>query len=185
MTRTYSRENDDFAALIDHVDKLQQELCAQVRPGVDYTRIHAAAHLKIGRALNEVQLISVPGEDAVDLGLTRVFFPHGVGHLLGLQVHDVGGWTFTSDGQQKPPPTGHECLRLTRTLEAGFVVTIEPGLYFINILLDQARRSALAAYIDWERVERLIPYGGIRIEDNVACTSLDSENITRRAFVGM
>jgi Xaa-Pro dipeptidase len=111
-----------------------------------------------------------------------VFFPHGVGHLLGLQVHDVAGFSVTAEGKQKARPTGHPYLRLTRTLEPGFVVTIEPGLYFIDALLSQARTNAHGAQINWKQVEHFKPYGGIRIEDNVACTTGDPENLTRPAF---
>ena len=111
-------------------------------------------------------------------GLSSVFFPHGVGHLLGLQVHDVAGFSVNPEGKQKARPDGHPYLRLTRTLEPGFVVTIEPGLYFIDALLGEARNSAHAGSINWQQVERFRPYGGIRVEDNVACTAGEPENLT-------
>ena len=114
--------------------------------------------------------------------MSGVFFPHGVGHLLGLQVHDVAGFSIDADGTQKGAPAGHPYLRLTRTLEPGFVVTIEPGLYFIDALLEQARSSAHGKHINWQQVERFRPYGGIRIEDNVACTDGAPENLTRPAL---
>jgi Xaa-Pro dipeptidase len=182
VTRTYSRHEDEFAALIGAMDQLQLELCSQVRAGVDYADIHLDAHVRIGKALREADLITVAGEDAAASGLTRVFFPHGIGHLLGLQVHDVAGFAVTPDGKRKERPQGHPYLRLTRTLEPGFVVTIEPGLYFIDTLLDQARASALGQQINWRQVERFKPYGGIRVEDNVACTQGEPENLTRPAF---
>ena len=125
---------------------------------------------------------SPAAQDAVEPGLSSVFFPHGVGRLLGLQVHDVAGFSVNIDGTQKPRPPGHPYLRLTRTLEPGFVVTIEPGLYFIDPLLREAKQSSHAANIDWERVAAFRPFGGIRIEDNVACTLSTPENLTRAAF---
>jgi Xaa-Pro dipeptidase len=127
-------------------------------------------------------VITMGADDAVASGLSGVFFPHGVGHLLGLQVHDVSGFSVTPEGKHKARPAGHPYLRLTRTLEPGFVVTIEPGLYFIDSLLAAARESAHAAHIDWRQVERFRPFGGIRIEDNVACTAGAPENLTREAF---
>jgi Xaa-Pro dipeptidase len=182
ITRTYSRENDDFAALIAAMDEQQQGLCSEVRAGVDYAEIHLSAHRRIAKLLHEFGLITASPEEAVASGLSSVFFPHGVGHLLGLQVHDVAGFSVTPDGQQKARPQGHPYLRLTRTLEPGFVVTIEPGLYFIEQLLNQARSSPLGQHIDWKQVERFKPYGGVRIEDDVVATTGDPENLTRPAF---
>src|SRR5690606_16370918 len=146
ITRTYSRENDDFAALIAAMDEQQQALCSEVRAGVDYAEIHLSAHRRIAKLLREFGIITVSPEEAVASGLSNVFFPHGLGHLLGLQVHDVAGFSVTPDGQQKARPQGHPYLRLTRTREPGFVVTIEPGLYFIEPLLNQARSSPLGQH---------------------------------------
>jgi Xaa-Pro dipeptidase len=182
ITRTYSAEQDDFAALIAAMDEVQQALCAKVRPGIDYADIHLDAHLRIATVLREHKIIRSDPENAVANGLSSVFFPHGVGHLLGLQVHDVAGLAVDRKGTQKPRPPGHPYLRLTRTLEPGFVVTIEPGLYFIETLLAQARGSKHASSIDWQRVEALKRYGGIRIEDDVVCTDGEPENLTRPAF---
>jgi Xaa-Pro dipeptidase len=104
------------------------------------------------------------------------------GHLLGLQVHDVAGRARDETGREEiPRPAGHPYLRLTRRLEPGFVVTIEPGLYFIDMLLEQAQHNGLGRHINWEAVRRLQPYGGIRIEDDVVCTATATpENLTRR-----
>lgn len=182
ITRTYSYADDEFAALIEGVHRLQQKLCSQVRSGTDYVSIHSSAHVLIGDLLHEAGLITMSGADALESGLSSVFLPHGVGHLLGLQVHDVGGHQADPDGARRPPPDQHPALRLTRTLEPGFVVTIEPGLYFIDLLLERARNSKLGQHIRWEHVGRLKPCGGIRIEDDVVCTEGEPENLTRDAF---
>lgn len=86
------------------------------------------------------------------------------------------------DGGDIDRPVGHPYLRLTRTLESGFVVTMEPGLYFIEPLLAAARSDARAERIHWPRVEALRPFGGIRIEDDLAVTATGCENLTRDAF---
>lgn len=182
VTRTYSWADDEFATLIQEMHRLELALCQQVRSGVDYAAIHLDAHLKIAQLLHDVGLISASASDAVQSGLSSVFFPHGVGHLLGLQVHDVAGFTIDARGMTNDKPPGHPYLRLTRTIAPGFVVTIEPGVYFIEPLLQQARGSAHAELINWSAVERFKPCGGIRIEDNVMCTDAEPENLTRDAF---
>jgi Xaa-Pro dipeptidase len=181
ITRTYSHAHDEFESLIEGMHRLQQKLCAEVRAGVDYADIHLNAHRYIAELLRDSGVIALNADAAVASGLSGIFFPHGVGHLLGLQVHDVSGFSISPDGKRKARPAGHPYLRLTRTLEPGFVVTIEPGLYFIDALLDAARQSAHAAHINWQQVDRFRPYGGIRIEDDVVCTTGEPENLTRRA----
>ncbi len=182
ITRTYTHADDEFRALILRMDELQQSLCTQIRPGVDYTSVHLSAHLHIAQLLYDAELIGLNAEHAVECGLSSVFFPHGVGHLLGLQVHDVGGFMLDAQGTSRAAPAEHRYLRLTRTLQPGFVVTVEPGLYFIDALLEEARRGPLNEHIIWPNVERLRDYGGIRIEDDVLCTAGEAENLTRPAF---
>jgi Xaa-Pro dipeptidase len=114
--------------------------------------------------------------------VTRTFLPHGIGHLLGLEVHDVGGFMRSAESGEIAKPEGHPYLRLTRVLEPGFVVTMEPGIYFIPQLLESARSGARAQHINWPRVEALAPFGGIRIEDDLAVTEEGCENLTREAF---
>lgn len=185
ITRTYSSTADEFAELVSAMHQLQQALCAQVRAGTEYANIHLDAHHRIAALLREHGVIRMEPANAVTSGLSSVFLPHGVGHLLGLQVHDVAGFALDRTGAQTAKPAGHPHLRLTRTLEPGFVVTIEPGLYFIDALLQQAQASQHASAIDWQRVEELRPYGGIRIEDNVVCTTREPENLTRAAFAAV
>src|SRR5512138_484861 len=182
ITRTYAERSDDFAALIERVDALQRGLCAQVQSGAEYVDIHLNAHRSLAALLRDANIISMDPSDAVATGLSSVFLPHGIGHLLGLQVHDVGGFSIDEKGTRREKPTEHPYLRLTRTLGPGFVVTIEPGLYFIDSLLEKARASSLREHINWRAVEHFKPYGGIRIEDDVVCTESEPENLTRDAF---
>ena len=182
ITRTHAAEEGDFANLIRRMDRMQQGLCAQVRAGVDWRDIQLAAHTATAEVLREADLILCGAQEAVERGVTRVFLPHGIGHLLGLEVHDVGGFMSAADGPDVPPPAAHRYLRLTRVLEPGFVVTMEPGIYFIDQLLDEARADERASRINWARVGELSRYGGIRIEDDLAVEAGGAENLTRDAF---
>jgi Xaa-Pro dipeptidase len=184
ITRTYSHQDRDFEALIEQMDELQQSLCASVRAGIDWRDIHLSAHRLVAELLHSADIIRCEADEALALDLSNVFMPHGIGHLLGTQVHDVGGRLASPEGGEIPRPPGHPYLRLTRVLEEGFVVTVEPGIYFIDQLLNQARGDAREAKINWPRVEQLRKFGGIRIEDNLAVTATGCENLTRDAFRG-
>jgi Xaa-Pro dipeptidase len=182
ITRTYSYQDPDFRTLIGRMDELQQRLCARVRAGVDWRDVHLETHALTGQLLRDADLIRCSGEEAVASGVTKVFFPHGIGHLLGIEVHDVGGFMKARGDGEIPRPAGHPHLRLTRVLEPGFVVTMEPGIYFIPQLLEEARGDARSKSLNWSRIEALAKFGGIRIEDNLAITASGCENLTREAF---
>ena len=185
ITRTHAAESGEFHDLIATLDTAQQALADRVRPGTDYREIHLEAHRKIAAILVEHDIVRGSPDAALAAGLTSVFFPHGVGHLLGLQVHDVCGLMAGPQGGTRPRPEGHPYLRLTRELEPGFVVTIEPGIYFIDSLLAQAAADGRSRAINWNRVEALRPCGGIRIEDNVVARQGAPRNLTREAIAAL
>jgi Xaa-Pro dipeptidase len=182
ITRTHSHHDAEFAGLIKRFDELQLGLCTLVRVGADWRDIHQASYRAISEFLFEADVITASADEAIDTALTSVFYPHGIGHLLGLQVHDVGGRQRDAGGGEIERPYNHPFLRLTRRLEDGCVVTVEPGFYFIDQLLEEARSKAIGRKINWARVEQLKPFGGIRIEDNVVARVGGQENLTRRAF---
>ncbi|MFD2437409.1 Xaa-Pro dipeptidase [Modicisalibacter luteus] len=180
ITRTWSGRDADprFNALIDSLKAMQQRLIEDIRPGVSFVAVHHLMHQYLGQLLAEHGLVRCSADAAVDTGITRAFCPHGLGHLLGLQVHDVGG-RVSPDGHPLPAPETDPALRLTRELETGMVVTVEPGLYFIRLLLDPLRETATGRHIEWEQVDALSGHGGIRIEDNILVTAEGHENLTR------
>ncbi|MGB8376884.1 MAG: Xaa-Pro dipeptidase, partial [Rhodanobacteraceae bacterium] len=183
ITRTYAAaEAEEFQALIDAVDAAQQQFCARVRTGQSYPELHVHAHGVLAGILKDHGFIDMSPEAAVESGVSSTFFPHGLGHSIGLQVHDVAGFAANDHGQTIAKPPGHPYLRLTRTLEPDMVTTIEPGLYFIDMLLAELKQKSESKNIDWARVDRFRKYGGIRIEDDVVCTDAEPENLTRQAF---
>ncbi len=182
ITRTYAATPGLYADLIHALNEAQLELCQEIVAGRDYREVHLSAHRILGDLMLEIGLTKLPGQEALERGVTSVFFPHGIGHLLGLQVHDVGGVMGDLQGGERKRPEGHPYLRLTRMLEPGVVVTVEPGIYLIDSLLTAARGDERRAHINWEMVEELRPYGGVRIEDDVITTAARPENMTREAF---
>lgn len=164
-----------FAALVQGLEQLQKRLCAMVAPGVDYVAIHRKTHEGVAALLSAAGVVSGLDDRAlVEQGVTRAFFPHGIGHFLGIQVHDVAG-------KREPSPADAPFLRLTRSLEPGMVVTIEPGLYIIPSLLDPVLNGPLGKHFDHAIIDELRGCGGIRIEDNVVVTEDGARNLTREA----
>jgi Xaa-Pro dipeptidase len=182
ITRTYANGDADFAALVHAVDQVQLQLVDHVRAGRDYAALHVDAHRLLGGVLQDLDIVRMAPEAQVANGITSVFFPHGLGHLLGIQVHDIGGFMATDAGGRIERPAGHPFLRLTRTLSPGMVVTIEPGIYFIDSLLAGLRDGAHASAVNWTAIDHLKQFGGVRIEDDVACTESAPHNLTREAF---
>jgi len=185
VTRTYSTNGGEFGQLIEAMDAMQQELCAAVKPGANYPDIHMLAHQKVAAILSRFGFVKLDAGAIVDTGISSAFFPHGVGHYLGLQVHDVAGFMADKSGKTIPKPDGHPYLRLTRKVEPRMVFTIEPGLYFIEPLLADLKKSDNAKHVNWEKVDAFRKFGGIRIEDDVVVTEAGHDNLTRAAFAAL
>ena len=181
ITRTYVAPGADpvFVRLLEGMKALQARLCLTSRPGRSYVDLHLETHRGVAALLAEAGILRIPAEEAFEKGLTYPFLPHGLGHLLGIQVHDVAGRQVDREGTIAPPPARHPALRTTRVIEERMVFTIEPGLYFIPMLLEPFRAGTHSAAFDWALVDRLIPSGGIRIEDNVFVGKDANRNLTR------
>jgi len=183
ITRTYAAPAaSEFQMLVDSVDAAQRTFVSKVRDGQSYPQLHDQAHHVLAGILREQGFIRLSAESAVESGVSTAFFPHGLGHPIGLQVHDVAGFQKDESGGTIPRPNAHPFLRFTRTLQPRMVVTIEPGIYFIDLLLSKLKDSPQSRDINWEKVDKFRHYGGIRIEDDVVCTAGDPENLTRDAF---
>ena len=183
ITRTHSEKRDEFRDLIKAMDSMQQSVCAEVKPKVNYIDLHVQAHQKIAQILADFKFVNDLDANAiVEKRISSAFFPHGLGHFLGLQVHDVGGFMKDNLGACIDKPEGHPYLRLTRVVEPSHVFTIEPGLYFTQPLLDELQKSDNAKFINWKKVDEFRKFGGIRIEDDIVVTDNGHENLTREAF---
>lgn len=180
ITRTWSAQpRGEFAALVEALDHAQQDLVENLRCGRSYVDVHEDAQLAVAVILEDFGIVEMAPDDMVATGVSNVFLPHGVGHHLGLQVHDTGGKLAGPDGAPIPQPEAWPFLRNLRPVEEGNVFTIEPGIYFIDSLLDHLRGSPLGSNVDWELVNVLRPFGGIRIEDNVWMGPDGPDNLSR------
>ena len=182
ITRTYAspKASDHFKQILSAMDTMQLELVDFVKPGVTMADVHYQSHIKLAEILLDHNiLLNLKPEDAVKDGFTNVFYPHGVGHMLGLLVHDVAGRQIDPQGNSGEPDPRFPKLRSLRTLEERHVITIEPGLYFIDLLLKPEKESDRSKHYHWENIDLLTPYGGIRIEDNIVLTKDARRNLTR------
>ena len=184
ITRTYAYDGgSDFAAMIEQLDRAQQELIALGRIGACPLEIHVQSQLKIAQLLIDFNVLQLSVEQAVDGGIISSFYPHGLGHHLGCNVHDKGSQLANPQGDKIPASKIYPNLRASAAMVANQVYTVEPGVYFIPALLDKLRVSDQASSINWTELEQWIPYGGIRIEDNIILHQDNRlENITRQAF---
>jgi len=182
ITRTYSNGDQRFQDLVDRMDAMELEIVSRVHAGVDYRDLHVDTHKTLAALLVDVELAAGDPDTLLETGVTSAFFPHGLGHLLGIQVHDVGGHQENEAGTVIDPPSGHPFLRLTRVLEEDMVLTIEPGMYVIDMLLEKLRGTPAESHVNWDTVAWLRPYGGVRIEDDIRVMANCQENLTRDAF---
>ncbi|MEJ2514628.1 MAG: Xaa-Pro dipeptidase [Gammaproteobacteria bacterium] len=183
ITRTWPASGETaFGELVAAMDQAQQSLAAAVRAGVSYVGLHEEAQLAVARLLKDFGLVDMAPEDMVQRRVSRTFLPHGLGHHLGLQVHDTGGKMAGPGGAAIPQPEAWPYLRNLRDVEEGNVLTVEPGLYFIDSLLEELRASPEGRHVHWDAVERFRPYGGVRIEDDVWVSPDGARNLSREAF---
>ncbi len=180
VTRTYP-SSGTFAPLQREVYSIvlasQENAVSQCTVGREWRDVHLECCREMARGLLDLGVLQGSPEGLVEQGVMALFFPHGIGHMVGLGVRDAGG---KLPGRANRPTPGGINLRVDLPLEAGYVITVEPGLYFIPaILRDAARREKFRSIVNWDRVDRdFMNLGGIRIEDNVHVTPDGPENLT-------
>jgi Xaa-Pro aminopeptidase len=160
-----------YEAVLD----MQLTAIAMVRPGVSYRSVHLKSAAVLVERLKDIGLMKGAATDAVAAGAHALFFPHGLGHMMGLDVHDMEDLGEVhvgyDDKTQRSQQFGLAYLRMARKLEPGHVLTVEPGIYFIPALIDQWRSEKRhTAFIRYDKVEKFRGFGGMRIEDDILVT---------------
>jgi Xaa-Pro aminopeptidase len=155
---------------------------AKISPGVEYGEIHLLAATVIAQGLVNLGILQGNAQDLVEIDAHALFFPHGIGHLLGLDVHDMedlGDLAGYEEGRIRSDRFGLGYLRLNRPLRSGMLVTIEPGFYQVPAILNDAKQnSKYRNVVNWERLSQFADVRGIRIEDDVLVTDAGSEVLT-------
>jgi len=153
----------------------QERAIEAIKPGVEFRNVHRLACEVLASGLKELGLMKGNIEEAVNAGAHALFFQCGLGHMLGLDVHDMEGlgedYVGYTDTIKRNPEFGWRSLRLGRALEAGFVITVEPGIYFIPELIDRwIAEKKNSQYINYDMVKKYEDFGGLRVEDDVLVT---------------
>ncbi len=179
VTRTYRLPGGDdgfFRSLHALVQRVEQHAIARCRPGAEWRDLHLSAALELAEGLVSLGILVGAPESLVERDTHALFFPHGLGHMVGLGVRDASGYL---PGRTRSDRPGLSMLRTDLPLEPGYVMTVEPGVYFIPALLqDAALRERHRDAVRWDRVDGLMEFGGIRIEDDVLVTAGEPEVLT-------
>ena len=184
LTRTFpvdktftSQQKDIYAIVLD----AEVKSIAALKPGRKYIDIHLAAAKIIAEGLKSLGIMKGDMDEAVAKGAHALFFPHGLGHMIGLDVHDMEdlgeNYVGYAENEKRSEQFGLKSLRLAKELQTGFVLTVEPGIYFIPELIDKwSAEKQHTDFINYEKLTAYRKFGGIRIEDNVVITN-DSHQV--------
>jgi Xaa-Pro aminopeptidase len=179
ITRTYP-VGDGFSSLqqqiYDIVIRAQLDCIQAIKPGIPYRDIHFLAAGRITEGLRALGLVKGAVDDVVHEGAHSLFFPHGIGHMIGLDVHDMEdlGEDFVGYDEEfkRSGQFGTAYLRMAKRLKESNVITVEPGIYFIGALIDQWKAEGrFSDLLNYHEIEKFRGFGGIRIEDNVVVTN--------------
>ncbi|XP_044327461.1 xaa-Pro dipeptidase-like [Triticum aestivum] len=156
--------------------RAHNDVISHMQPGVRWIDMHKLAEQRILESLKKENIIHGDIGDMMNQRLGAVFMPHGLGHLLGIDTHDPGGYP---KGLERPKEPGLRSLRTIRELKEGMVITVEPGCYFIGTLLRHAKDDPISSkFFNWEKIEMYKSFGGVRIESNLYVTAQGCKNLT-------
>lgn len=178
--RFSSRQREMYELVLSALDRSIQN----IRPGVEFRQIHLDACRILAEGLKTLGLMKGNIDDAVQCGAHALFFQCGLGHMMGLDVHDMEGlneaWVGYTDTLKRSDQFGLRSLRLAKALEPGYVLTVEPGIYLIPALIDRWKSERICAeFINYDKVEAYRGFGGIRIEDNVLVTPTGADVLSK------
>ncbi|WP_441001237.1 aminopeptidase P family protein [Fodinibius sp. SL11] len=179
FTRTYPANGaftDSQAEIYEAVLEAQKQVIEASEPDVKMEDLHILAARVMMQGLKDANIVKGSIDDIMEEDIFALFFPHGLGHFLGLDTHDVGGYPKGVERIDRP---GIKFLRTRRTLQPGMVLTIEPGLYFVPALLEPALEDDTASkFLNASKLKEMMDLGGVRIEDNIIVTDDGYENMT-------
>jgi len=169
--------SDDQRIVYEAVLDAQIEVLRLMKPGASWSEMHRVAERAVLKGLIEGGVLRGELDEMIDANLGAIFMPHGLGHLIGLDAHDVGGYLEGTPPRSERP--GLNKLRTARVLESGLVLTVEPGCYFIDLLLDEALLDPTQSkFINAERLADFRGSGGVRLEDDILVTEDGCDNLT-------
>lgn len=179
FTRTYPASGEFTAMqaqIYEAVLEAQKQTIEASKPDAKMEDLHILSARIMMQGLKDAGLVTGSIDDLMENDIFALFFPHGLGHFLGLDTHDVGGYPKGVDRIERP---GIKYLRMRRTLQPGMVLTIEPGLYFVPALLKPALKDDKASkFLNESKLKDMMDFGGVRIEDNLIITEDGYENLT-------
>lgn len=179
FTRTYPANGaftSEQAEVYEAVLEAQKQVIQAAKPDVKMEDLHILAARVMMQGLKDAGIVSGSIDDLMEEDIFALFFPHGLGHFLGLDTHDVGGYPKGVERIERP---GIKYLRMRRTLQPSMVLTIEPGLYFVPALLKPALEDEeISKFLNASKLQEMMDFGGVRIEDNIIVTDEGCENLT-------
>ncbi|MDA7795251.1 Xaa-Pro dipeptidase [Porticoccaceae bacterium] len=184
ITRTHAYDSgSDFSSMINALDRLQQDLASEAGIGKNPAALHVKSQYAVASILKQFNILKVSAEQAVENKIINTFYPHGLSHHLGCNVHDKGSRLANAQGDQMPISEKYPHLRASAPMVENQIHTVEPGLYFIPALLGKLEASENKNSVNWDQIVHWKKYGGIRIEDNIILHANGHiENVTRDAF---
>ena len=182
ITRTFTKEKyTQFQELIDAVDASKLNIISKIdiNTNMNYEQLQEQMHLDASKILADFKFMNISSDEIYERGLSKLFSPAGVGHYIGLQVHDIGNFLLDEKGTQIQRSQKHPFLRLRKDIEVGNVFTIEPGVYIIDQLLKPYFGQK---EFNWDVIEKFRSFGGARMEDSVHVNKNGIENLTKNYF---
>ena len=177
ITRTFAKEqHSEYHELIKAVNDSTLNIISKIKIGMNYEVLQEEMHLDAAKIIEDFSFMNIGADEAYEKEYTKLFCPAGVGHYIGLQVHDIGNTIKDENGTLHEKSKKHQYLRLNKTIESGNVFTIEPGFYIIDQLLKPYFGKK---EFNWDVINKFRSFGGPRVEDSIYVSKDGIENLTR------